>query len=65
VNRLAIHAQHEADQGLGLGKEMPDVMPLIRQLRAINVNKTDVVSPGCKTKVAELLRVEHGRRSHR
>ena len=58
VNRLAVHAQDEADQGLGVGKEVQDIVPLIRKLRAINVNKADIVSAGCHTEGAELVRVE-------
>src|SRR5262249_54748509 len=59
MNRLAVHSHDKADQRFGLRKEAQDVISFRCKLRAIDLNKTDVVSAGFKNGLAQLLRVKY------
>jgi len=58
---LAVHSQDETDERLGMRKELQDVSSLVGKLRAIKINKPDIVGAGFETYLAEISSIENRR----
>src|SRR5262249_44714418 len=63
VDRFAIESHDKADERLRMRKEAQDVVSLAPKFRSPAVNKSNVISAGCKTHFAKLLCSQYRRRS--
>src|SRR5262245_55407336 len=61
MNRLAVHSHDKTDQRLGVRKEAYDVISFRRELRSIDLHKTDIVSACFKNGLPQFFRVEYDR----
>src|SRR5438105_3857284 len=52
-NGLSIHANHEADQRLGVGERLEDVVSLVVQSRSADLDKPDVISTGIEDQLLQ------------
>ena len=60
--RFAVHPHHQADAGVGVWKNVHNVIALVIQCRAIDLDKTDIVSPSFKTKLTEPCGIQRWQR---
>jgi len=58
---LAVHSQDETDERLGMRKELQDVSSLFSKLRAIKINKPNIVGAGFETYLTEISSIENRR----
>src|SRR5262245_49089310 len=61
ANRLPVHPANDADESFGLRKEAQDVVPLVGELRTIDLDETDVVGAGFKAEAPQPIGVSNRR----